>query len=184
MAWLPAAIPSPSTNVVHVGPFTVHIYGLCYVLAVLAAVSTRRRWAAGGGSPELVYDVALWGVPAGIVGGRLYFDSPGADSCAPAGEGPAELTRLPIEGAAQLLLVHTGAAATSEPIQRWQTPVSRPRREPGGRERDARSSRISTLSGASSGLVQTADPIGSQVTRSPGRRSPSSARAIAPKGSG
>jgi prolipoprotein diacylglyceryl transferase len=74
MAWLPAAIPSPSTNVVHVGPFTVHIYGLCYVLAVLAAVAiTRRRWAARGGSPELVYDVALWGVPAGIVGGRLYF---------------------------------------------------------------------------------------------------------------
>jgi prolipoprotein diacylglyceryl transferase len=74
MAWLPAAIPSPSTNVVHVGPFVVHVYGLCYVLAVLAAVAiTRRRWAARGGSPELVYDVALWAVPAGIVGGRLYF---------------------------------------------------------------------------------------------------------------
>jgi prolipoprotein diacylglyceryl transferase len=74
MALLPAAIPSPSTNVLHVGPFTVHIYGLCYVLAVLAAVAiTRRRWAARGGSQELVYDVALWGVPAGIVGGRLYF---------------------------------------------------------------------------------------------------------------
>ena len=74
MAWLPAAIPSPSTNVVHVGPFVVHVYGLCYVLAVLAAVAiTRRRWAARGGSPELVYDVAVWAVPAGIVGGRLYF---------------------------------------------------------------------------------------------------------------
>ena len=74
MAVLPAAIPSPSTNVVDVGPFTVHIYGLCYVLAVVAAVAiTRRRWGARGGSPELVYDVALWGVPAGIVGGRLYF---------------------------------------------------------------------------------------------------------------
>ena len=69
-----AAIPSPSTNVVHVGPFVVHVYGLCYVLAVLAAVAiARRRWAARGGSPELVYDVALWAVPAGIIGGRLYF---------------------------------------------------------------------------------------------------------------
>ena len=74
MAWLPAAIPSPSTNVVHVGPFVVHVYGLLYVLAVVAAVAiTRRRWAARGGSPELVYDVALWAVPAGIIGGRLYF---------------------------------------------------------------------------------------------------------------
>jgi prolipoprotein diacylglyceryltransferase len=74
MAWLPAAIPSPSTNVLHLGPFVVHVYGLCYVLAILAAITiTRRRWAARGGSPELVYDVAVWAVPAGIVGGRLYF---------------------------------------------------------------------------------------------------------------
>ena len=35
---------------------------------------TRRRWAAVGGDPELVGDVALWSVPAGIVGGRIYFD--------------------------------------------------------------------------------------------------------------
>jgi prolipoprotein diacylglyceryltransferase len=71
---VPAAIPSPSTNVLHAGPFSVHIYGLCYAVAVLVAVAiTRRRWAARGGSPELVYDVALWGFPAGILGGRLYF---------------------------------------------------------------------------------------------------------------
>jgi prolipoprotein diacylglyceryl transferase len=69
-----AAIPSPSTNVVHVGPFTVHIYGLCYAVAVIAAVAiTRRRWVAQGGSPDLVSDVALWGFPAGVVGGRLYY---------------------------------------------------------------------------------------------------------------
>jgi prolipoprotein diacylglyceryl transferase len=74
MALLPASIPSPSTNVFHIGPFVVHVYGLCYVLAVVAAVAiTRRRWAARGGSPQLVYDVAVWGVPAGILGGRLYF---------------------------------------------------------------------------------------------------------------
>jgi uroporphyrinogen-III decarboxylase len=29
MAALLAAIPSPSTNVVHLGPFTIHVYGLC-----------------------------------------------------------------------------------------------------------------------------------------------------------
>jgi prolipoprotein diacylglyceryl transferase len=71
MGLLSAAIPSPSANAVDLGPFTVHVYGLCYALAVIAAVAiTRRRWE---GSRELVYDVALWGVPAGIVGGRLYF---------------------------------------------------------------------------------------------------------------
>jgi prolipoprotein diacylglyceryl transferase len=71
---LPAAIPSPSSNAVDLGPFTFHVYGLCYALAVIAAVAiTRRRWEAEGGSRELVYDVALWAFPAGIVGGRLYF---------------------------------------------------------------------------------------------------------------
>jgi prolipoprotein diacylglyceryl transferase len=69
-----AAIPSPSTNVLQLGPLTIHIYGLCYAVAVTAAVAiTRRRWAEQGGSPELVLDVALWGFPAGIVGGRLYY---------------------------------------------------------------------------------------------------------------
>jgi len=68
------SIPSPSFNGIHVGPFDIRIYGLCYVLAVLAAVAiTTRRWEAQGGSRELVQDVALWGFPAGIVGGRLYF---------------------------------------------------------------------------------------------------------------
>jgi prolipoprotein diacylglyceryl transferase len=71
---LPAAIPSPSTNVIDVGPLTVHVYGLCYAVAVIAAVAiVRRRWEAQGGSRELVYDVALWGFPAGVLGGRLYY---------------------------------------------------------------------------------------------------------------
>jgi prolipoprotein diacylglyceryl transferase len=69
-----AAIPSPSTNVIHAGPFAVHVYGLMYGVAVIAAVAiTRRRWEAQGGSPDLVTDVAIWGFPAGIIGGRLYY---------------------------------------------------------------------------------------------------------------
>jgi prolipoprotein diacylglyceryl transferase len=68
------SIPSPSVNGIHVGPFDIRIYGLAYVVAVLAAVAiTTRRWEAQGGSRELVREVALWGFPAGIVGGRLYF---------------------------------------------------------------------------------------------------------------
>jgi prolipoprotein diacylglyceryl transferase len=69
-----AAIPSPSSSVLHVGPLTIHVYGLCYAVAVIAAVAiARRRWEAAGGERELVYDVALWGFPAGIIGGRLYY---------------------------------------------------------------------------------------------------------------
>jgi prolipoprotein diacylglyceryl transferase len=70
-----ASIPSPPANGFHVGPFDVHVYGLMYVLALVAAVAiTVRRWEAVGGSRSLVYEVAAWGFPAGIVGGRLYFD--------------------------------------------------------------------------------------------------------------
>ena len=69
-----AYLPSPSSNGLHLGPLFVHAYGLAYVLAVSAAVLlTTRRWEARGGDRALVYEVALYGVPAGIVGGRLYF---------------------------------------------------------------------------------------------------------------
>jgi prolipoprotein diacylglyceryl transferase len=70
-----AFIPSPSTNGLHLGPLDIHFYGLMYVVAItLAVVITRRRWRAVGGNPDLVSDVALWAVPAGIIGGRIYFD--------------------------------------------------------------------------------------------------------------
>jgi prolipoprotein diacylglyceryl transferase len=69
-----AFLPSPPFNGFHVGPVFVHMYGLMYVFAVMAAVLvTAVRWEAKGGSRELVYDVALWGFPAGLIGGRLYF---------------------------------------------------------------------------------------------------------------
>jgi prolipoprotein diacylglyceryl transferase len=75
MISLPTAfLPSPPINGFHVGPLFFHFYGLCYVLAVIAAVSIAvRRWEAQGGHRDLVYEVALWGFPAGVIGGRLYF---------------------------------------------------------------------------------------------------------------
>jgi prolipoprotein diacylglyceryl transferase len=69
-----ASLPSPSTSGFHLGPLEVHVYGLMYAVAlVLAVLITVRRWEAAGGSRELVYDVAIWGFPAGLIGGRLYF---------------------------------------------------------------------------------------------------------------
>jgi prolipoprotein diacylglyceryl transferase len=69
-----SSIPSPAANGIHLGPFELHVYGLMYAVAVtLAVLITVRRWEAVGGSREVVYDVALWGFPAGLIGGRLYF---------------------------------------------------------------------------------------------------------------
>jgi prolipoprotein diacylglyceryl transferase len=69
-----ASIPSPPSNGVHIGPLFVHAYGVAYIVAVLAAIAlTTARWEAHGGRRELVQEVALWGFPAGLIGGRLYF---------------------------------------------------------------------------------------------------------------
>jgi prolipoprotein diacylglyceryl transferase len=71
---IPASIPSPASNGVHLGPLFIHAYGLMYVLGVIAAIRlTIWLWERRGGDRDLVYDVALWGFPAGLIGGRLYF---------------------------------------------------------------------------------------------------------------
>jgi prolipoprotein diacylglyceryl transferase len=68
-------IPSPPVSGFHIGPAFIHFYGLMYVVGICMAIYiTRRRLAAAGGDPALVYDVATWGVPAGIIGARIYFD--------------------------------------------------------------------------------------------------------------
>jgi prolipoprotein diacylglyceryl transferase len=70
-----AFLPSPPVNGFHIGPLFLHFYGLMYVVGIaLAIYITRRRWRALGGNPALVADVATWAVPAGIIGGRIYFD--------------------------------------------------------------------------------------------------------------
>ncbi len=69
-----ASIPSPAENGVHIGPLFVHAYGVAYVFAVAAAILvSARRWEKAGGHRDLVYEVAMWGFPAGLIGGRIYF---------------------------------------------------------------------------------------------------------------
>jgi prolipoprotein diacylglyceryl transferase len=69
-----AFLPSPAENGFHVGPLFFRAYGICYVFAVLGAVVvTTRRWEKVGGDGALVQECALWGFPAGLIGGRLYF---------------------------------------------------------------------------------------------------------------
>jgi prolipoprotein diacylglyceryl transferase len=69
-----ASIPSPSSNGFYIGPLFVHAYGLAYVFAVAAAILvTTWQWERLGGKRELVYETAMWGFPAGLIGGRIYF---------------------------------------------------------------------------------------------------------------
>jgi prolipoprotein diacylglyceryl transferase len=51
----------------------INAYAVCILLGIAAAVwLTNRRLVERGGEPWVVLDVALWAVPFGILGGRLY----------------------------------------------------------------------------------------------------------------
>jgi prolipoprotein diacylglyceryl transferase len=69
-----AAIPSPSSGVLEIGPLDLRAYGLMIALGVVAAVWLfgRRLEAAGVGTRDDASGAALWAVPAGIIGARLY----------------------------------------------------------------------------------------------------------------
>jgi prolipoprotein diacylglyceryl transferase len=56
-----------------IGPLSLRAYGLMIALGVLAAVEMgRRRFVAKGLDPDEVSAIALWAVPAGLIGARLY----------------------------------------------------------------------------------------------------------------
>jgi prolipoprotein diacylglyceryl transferase len=68
-----ASIPSPSQGVWELGPFPLRAYALCIIAGIIAAIwLTDRRWLARGGAPGDVMDIAVWAVPFGIIGGRIY----------------------------------------------------------------------------------------------------------------
>jgi prolipoprotein diacylglyceryl transferase len=68
-----ASIPSPPFEVIELGPFTIRMYGVCIALGVLAAVLiVQHRYAEKGGNPDDVGRLAVWAVPAGVVGARIY----------------------------------------------------------------------------------------------------------------
>lgn len=70
---LTAYLPSPSSNAIHIGPFQLRLYGLMIALGVWAAVVVAsRRWMARGGERPDIGTIAVWAVPAGLIGARLY----------------------------------------------------------------------------------------------------------------
>ena len=68
-----AFIPSPSAGEIHLGPVPLRGYAFCIIIGVFVAVWLGgRRWTARGGNAGTVADIAVWAVPFGLVGGRLY----------------------------------------------------------------------------------------------------------------
>lgn len=70
-----ASIPSPPAEFskFSIGPLTIHAYALCILTGIVVAMwMTNKRWLAKGGPAEVVWDICIWAIPFGIVGGRLY----------------------------------------------------------------------------------------------------------------
>ncbi len=69
-----ASIPSPSSGSLHLGPLRLNAYGLMIALGVVVAVriAGRRAEARGVGTVDDFSSIAMWAVPAGVIGGRLY----------------------------------------------------------------------------------------------------------------
>ncbi|MEU9630490.1 prolipoprotein diacylglyceryl transferase [Streptomyces luteogriseus] len=68
-----AFIPSPSRGVLYLGPIPLRGYAFCIIIGVFVAVWLgNKRWIARGGRAGTVADIAVWAVPFGLVGGRLY----------------------------------------------------------------------------------------------------------------
>ncbi len=70
---LTAFLPSPERGVWNLGPLPVRAYALIILLGIVCAVMIAdRRWQARGGKGGDFMEVAVWAVPFGIVGARLY----------------------------------------------------------------------------------------------------------------
>lgn len=73
MNWL-ASIPSPSSGSLELGPLRLNAYGLMIALGAIAAtwLMGRRLEARKWGTRDDASSIAIWAVPAGVIGARLY----------------------------------------------------------------------------------------------------------------
>ncbi|WP_327356793.1 prolipoprotein diacylglyceryl transferase [Streptomyces sp. NBC_01304] len=68
-----AFIPSPSKGEYDLFGVPLRGYAFCIIIGVFVGVWLGgRRWIARGGRAGTVADIAVWAVPFGLVGGRLY----------------------------------------------------------------------------------------------------------------
>ena len=68
-----ASLPSPPSRSIDIGPLELRAYGLAIAAGVLVAVAiAQRRWQRAGGDADDIPAVALWAVPAGVVGARAW----------------------------------------------------------------------------------------------------------------
>jgi prolipoprotein diacylglyceryl transferase len=98
---VPASIPSPDWSGFDIplpwGSLRIHAYALCILAGIVVGLwLTSVRWARRGAPEGSVWDIAVWAIPFGIIGGRLYhvFSSPDA-YFGPGFDGTGDLSLIP-----------------------------------------------------------------------------------------
>ena len=67
------ALPTPTVSSFQLGPVVIHFYALFILAGIIVAVAlTAARMKARGMEAGLAIDIAIWAVPFGIIGGRLF----------------------------------------------------------------------------------------------------------------
>jgi prolipoprotein diacylglyceryl transferase len=90
-----ASFPSPDRGVWHLGPIPIRAYALCIIVGIIVAIWWgERRFVARGGQPGTVIDVAVFAVPFGLIGGRLYHVATDYDRYFGAGKDPLDALRI------------------------------------------------------------------------------------------
>ncbi|MBD1541491.1 prolipoprotein diacylglyceryl transferase [Arthrobacter sp. IA7] len=98
---VPASIPSPDWSGFDIplpwGSLRIHAYALCILAGIVVGLwLTSVRWARRRAPEGSVWDIAIWAIPFGIIGGRLYhvFSSPDA-YFGPGFDGTGDLSLIP-----------------------------------------------------------------------------------------
>ena len=125
------SIPSPGDPfLVDAGPFHIRWYGLLLALGVLiAGWIARREFRRRNLDPEMVYSIAIWAVPLGLVGARLYHVVTDWDCSPRPVAGPRDLERRPLDlrgGAGRHARCAGSAAAAPEVPSGWWPTASLP----------------------------------------------------------
>ena len=100
-AMVPASIPSPDWSGFDIplpwGTLRIHAYALCILAGIIVGLwLTSVRWARRGAPEGSVWDIAIWAIPFGIIGGRLYHVVSSPDAYfGPGFDGTGDLSLIP-----------------------------------------------------------------------------------------
>jgi prolipoprotein diacylglyceryl transferase len=100
-AMVPASIPSPDWSGFDIplpwGTLRIHAYALCILAGIMVGLwLTSVRWARRGAPEGSVWDIVIWAIPFGIIGGRLYHVVSSPDAYfGPGFDGTGDLSLIP-----------------------------------------------------------------------------------------